>query len=423
MGKKAVASGAQGVQSAESQTLLHLDPAVIEAKDNTRFGLKQSRIESLSNSILAQGHVLEPVEVEAVDGGGGYRLTTGFYRHAAVTALNATGAGMTLPAIVRSTSSPVERTKRQLAENMERENQSPMDKAIAIKRLMDAGLSRMEVREIFATPGGRKGTKVQPASNSFLNIHLNMLELPKAIQTKIHEGLVGVQAAMELTRVPAERRAEVLERAESARTKALEQEEREEERLLAQEQKDAKAKEAHDKMQAEVMAASEDAKAAAQVLAQAGEAAKAAHTTAIGKHADAAAKKAAQKAFQEAEKVRVKAEETADAAQKVYETLNKKFVQQTTSQAEKAAKLKEARAKTPAVKGVSPTDVKKAANETGASTNFVPLVKAEIVKLVNALALPGGSPKVIAIAQVLIRAFAGEITESETHKELVKIVG
>src|SRR6266852_77829 len=146
--------------------LLHLDPAVILADENTRFNLKESRIQSLAESILTQGGVMEPVEVEkitpdmevAVPNGQKYRLTVGAYRHAAVTLLNKTqAAGLLLPAIIRPAGTPAERLRRQLAENMERENQSPMDQAIAIRKLLQVGLDKMAVRTIFAVPGGRKG--------------------------------------------------------------------------------------------------------------------------------------------------------------------------------------------------------------------------------------------------------------------------
>src|SRR5271154_6125963 len=151
-----------------SGELVRLDPAVILADSNTRFSLKPSRVESLAKSILERGEVLEPVEVEKIDAsvnGHQYRLTTVFYRLAAVSQLNLTGAGLTVPAIIRPIPTPQERLRRQLAENMERENQSPMDQAVAIESLLASGLTKMEVREIFSRPGGRKGNKIQPASN------------------------------------------------------------------------------------------------------------------------------------------------------------------------------------------------------------------------------------------------------------------
>src|SRR5271154_1872811 len=78
-----------------SGELVRLDPAVILADSNTRFSLKPSRVESLAKSILERGEVLEPVEVEVIpnpENGQKYRLTTGFYRLAAVVGLYLTRA-------------------------------------------------------------------------------------------------------------------------------------------------------------------------------------------------------------------------------------------------------------------------------------------------------------------------------------------
>src|ERR1700724_1215332 len=96
-----------------SGNMIQLDPVAILADDNTRYGLKQSRIESLAKSIIDRGEVLEPIEVEPLaeaSNGHSYRLTTGFYRLAAVQHLNTTqAAGLTIPAIVRPVPTPQER--------------------------------------------------------------------------------------------------------------------------------------------------------------------------------------------------------------------------------------------------------------------------------------------------------------------------
>ena len=210
--------------------LQQLDPGVILADENSRFGLKRLRLDTLVQSSLEMGGVNTPVEVEPLDtpvDGKQYRLTAGFYRHAAVSELNdKQAAGLTLPAIVKPIGDAGLRLRRQLAENMERENQSPMDKAIAIKKLVDLSVPKVEIRKIFSTPGGRKGLVLQPASNAFINMTLSFLDLPKAVQEKIHDGRVGVAAAYELTKVHPEKRAAVLERAEQERIKTIEAEDK-----------------------------------------------------------------------------------------------------------------------------------------------------------------------------------------------------
>lgn len=412
-----------------SGNMIQLDPAVILADDNTRFGLKESRVASLAKSILDRGEVLEPVEVETIadaKNGHAYRLTTGFYRLAAVTLLNTTqGAGLTIPAIVRPIPTAQERLRRQLAENMERENQSPMDTAVAIKKLMDQGLTKMEVREIFSRPGGRKGAKTQIASNSFINMHLSFLDLKKGIQTMIHEGLIGVAAAYELTRLPADRHEEVITKAKALREKALEQEEKDEERILAQEAKKAEQQKKRDAIQTEVTAAETKHTTAQASFTAATETAKSAYLATQGKFADAKAKKVAQNAFKEAEKNRLAAEADLDLAKKEHEEAQMKFTKHETLAATKAQALKDARAKATTTKkgdAVGPSDVKKAAASAGASTNFVALNASEMRNVVKELALPGSNEIVKAIGESLVRCFAGEITDKELYKTLVGIV-
>ncbi|MBU6231703.1 hypothetical protein KGP36_03460 [Patescibacteria group bacterium] len=408
-----------------SGELLNLDPKEILADDNTRFGLKDTRIQSLASSIVSTGGVMEPVEVELIQPGANghkYRLTTGFYRLAAVEFLNKTqAAGLTVPAIVRESADTKSRLKRQLAENMERENQSPMDQAIAIKRLLDAGLSKMEVREVFSRPGGRKGNKIQPASNSFINMTLSFLELPKSVQEKIHNGLIGVAAAYELTKVPAEKRTAVLERAEQERQKALETEERDEEKLLAREKKEAEENAKKQGFQDAVTQTEATFNQAQETLKNKTTQAAEAYAASRQKFDNAKDKKAAATAFKEAEKVRAIAEADFDAAKKEYEAAMEKFEKYVASKAAKVAGEKPAKAGKEAKK-VSSADVKKAAVKEKASTQHVALNAAEMRKVVSELTLPGSHAAVIAIAVAFQRCFSGEITDEQLRKELTKIV-
>lgn len=218
-----------------NETIVYVNPNDIVADTNIRHSINKGPLEILMRDITAQGGVQEPVTVENRDGV--YHLIKGFRRHAAVTALNEQGAGLTLPAIVRAYPSDVDRLKAQIAENVVRESLSPIDTAIAMQSLLEAGLSKVEVRETFAkaTPKGS-----QPMSNALVNIYLNMLNLPKGIQNKIHDGRVGVKAAYELSKVPAERQFEVLAKAEAEAEKQAAQEEKDEARYLKAVQKEAK---------------------------------------------------------------------------------------------------------------------------------------------------------------------------------------
>lgn len=242
--------------------IVQLDPAKVRASDNSRWGTKprDTDVARLMDSILEHGGVLEPVEVAELPkaerkNGFTHSLTFGFNRHAAVTKLNAEqNAGLTLPCIVRVTESATERVKRQVAENNDRATLSPMDKAVAIKRLLDTGLIKADVRRIFSAAGGRKGSTVQPMSSAMLNIHLNLLDLPKTIQEDIHSGAIGVEGAYILGKVPPDKREAVVARAKKDRLAQIEQEEKDEKRYLEAEKKvvdtETKAVEAQTELEA-----------------------------------------------------------------------------------------------------------------------------------------------------------------------------
>jgi membrane protein involved in colicin uptake len=256
---------------------------------------------------------------------------------------------------------------------------------------------------------------------------LSFLDLPKSVQEKIHDGRVGVAAAYELTKVPADKRTAVLERAEEERQKALEREEKDEEKLLAQEKKQADEKVARDAALKEVTDAEAKVNASKATLETKTKAAGIAYDLSKAKHPDAAAKKAAVSGFKKAEQERQVAEADLIAVTKDHEALRLKFEKRETLIAEKAAKLKAARAQSPTgnakpAEAVGSGDVKKAAVKEGVSTTYVPLNASEMRKTVSELSLPGGNPKVVEIGKALVRCFGGETTDKELYRELTGIV-
>lgn len=411
----------------------YIDPESVLIESNIRFGLKESRIESLAADILEKGEVMVPVEVELLEtpqNGHKYRMVDGAYRLTAVNKLNKEqGAGLKLPAIIKpSATSAVDRLKRQISHNVQLETMSPLDTAIAIKQLLDAGVSRTDVRAIFSRPGGRKGAKVQIASNSFINMHLSFLDLPKAIQGKIHEGLVGVAAAYQLTKVPADQRTKVLEKAEAERQKSIEAEEREEERLLKQQaaaEETAKKREAAKVELAEAEAILNTAKGvlkeATAVCDKAYEAKK--HPPSV------TARKEAVKAFNEAEAARSKAQSETEKAQEKYDMLNKRYTESETLAAEKAKRLadlrKGATASSATKKGaaVGAGDVQKAAKDAGVETSgAVPLNAGEIRKIVTLMSKTEGIPKLAEVGKQLLDCFMGETTEHQMRQALIALL-
>lgn len=241
---------AKKAKAPSADIVLQLDPADILADDNIRHSLRDGDVDRLIASIVDRGGIQEPVSVEVIEGATAaphYRLIKGFYRHAAATKMNLQAAGITVPALVRHPQDETERLKLQVAENVARASLSPIDTAYSIQRLLAAGVSRADIRSLFSRAGvGKAGAGVTPMSNAWLNMHLQMLELPADIIAKIHNGEVSMAAAYELSRVPEERRAIVLEKALAETAKEQEREEKDEEKFLKQSKKveDAQAKEA-----------------------------------------------------------------------------------------------------------------------------------------------------------------------------------
>lgn len=411
--------------------ILHINPANINPLANSRYGLKKTAIDSLAESILAEGRVLEPVEIEPAEDGkeGHYDLNFGFYRHAAVMKLNKEqGAGLTLPCILVPREDRVARLRRQLAENMARTDQSPMDKAQAMKAALDLGIPKVEIRNIFKAIGGRKGTQVQPASNSFINMTLSFLELPKAMQDKIHDGRIGVAAAYELTKVAPEKRAAVLERAEADRLKELEAADKDEEKYLAQERKAAEGKEKQEAAGKELEAAQTALKEANTLAEATAETAAAAYKAAKTGSKDDKEKAKKEQALKDAEAANKEAMKAVDAAGKAVLKLEGKVQTAQQFAADRAKKLKDAReankGKTPAKKtAVGPQDVKKAAVKEGASTNFVPAKLKEFRDSVESMTLPGTAPKVMAINACYLKRLNGEYTDGQLYEALMACTG
>lgn len=435
MGKKEVKTEVN--ESAERDTIM-IPVASILTDRNVRFGLKKSRIESMKESIIEKGGVMQAIEVEPLDeseatDGKEYRAVFGHYRIAGMLAANAEGHTFRMPAVIVEPLTPVDRLKRQLSENMDRENQSPIDKALAIKTLSDMGVSKMEIRNIFATPGGRKGTKAQPASNSYVNMTLSFLELHKKIQTLIHDGEITVTDAYWLTKQPADKREIAVEKAIANRAKELEEDEADENKFLESEKKreeaDAKVKEAGKALEtaeSEVTEAISDAKTKANKALELYQAKMA---------AKAEDKKQAEEAHKAAEKEAQEAQKALGKKQAELKKQQDKIDKQKTAADERAKKLADARAnaakassanpagKTKAdaplkVKASAAVDVKNAPNVDGIPITF-PAVK----KVVASLCLASGCPKVTAIGKALQECFNGRIKDDTLFHKLAVITG
>lgn len=405
-------------------TLLQLDPTKVLAEDNIRFATQQADVDMLKENILKVGGVLEPIIVEILNpplNGYGHKVRMGFRRHQAVLELNAQGAGLTLPAVLRSGGNLLE---EQISENLQRKNLTPMDLAVAIQKAFAAGLTRLQIREMFPRPGGKKG-QIEPASNAWVNMTLSFLELPKAIQMKIADGTVGVKAAYELTKVSPDKRAAVLERAEADAQKERDREDSDEKKYLAQTAKLDEATKLKEETAIKLDAARKEMEEAGKFVENAQKVA--AEKYIAAKTAKGDDKKAAEEAFKAAETDAKGVEKKLLIARKEFDKLNGTSKKATEAADAQRKKLEDARAnakKTAAnKKTVSDTDVKKAAKAEGATTNAVPLNAADMRKTISDLALPGTYPKVQAIGAALKSCFDGVDTPGQMLKKLAAITG
>lgn len=154
-------------------------------------------VDELARSIESVG-VLEPILVTA-DGNGGYRIVSGERRFRA-----AKKAGLKeLPAIVRELTDE-ERIEISIIENLQRQDLSPLEEAGAYKKLQGLGCTQEKIAE-------RVGK-----TQSHISKRLQLLELPKEAQRKLHSAGITLEDALELTKLKdmPKRLERVLKRAE-----------------------------------------------------------------------------------------------------------------------------------------------------------------------------------------------------------------
>lgn len=138
-------------------------------------------IGELTKSVTEKG-VLQPLTVTA--DGPGWMVVFGHRRLAAAKAAKHT----TVPCIVRDFD-PLDRLETQVAENLHRADLTPIEEAIAYRRLAELGASQRRIV-----------TKVA-RSQSHISKRLSLLELPERIQDRIEAREITIGDALELTRL------------------------------------------------------------------------------------------------------------------------------------------------------------------------------------------------------------------------------
>jgi len=430
----------------EEVTVERVDPGLLLMQKNIRFGLKDTRIESLVKSIQELGEVRTPLRVSALPkpiDGKLYLVNEGHYRTAAALRVKELDGfkDFTVPIQLEEMPDDLTRLKHQISENMDRENLSPLDTGIAIKELLDANVPRMEIRMMFARPGGRKGMKNEPVSNSFLNIHTQFLEFPKNIQEKIHDGRITVGGAMQLARSKREDWPRIVEQLEEDRLTEISRQEREDEKSANEEKRLASAQEKVEDTSKAAEEAKKALEAADQLVKEKNAAAMEAYkatklvpepttkTTEEEIKAIAEAKVKAQEAFRVAEadaKGAMKKLEEARKEAAKQEALTEKARELAQKQAEKLRQQREAKSAKSFKKTAAGADkVKAAAKKVGAeSKGPVGLNAAEIRAAIGEMCdeKKVKYPMVRKIAEVMKLLISGAQTSRQAAKMLAVMV-
>jgi hypothetical protein len=336
---------------------------------------------------------------------------------------------------------PAQRLMRQLSSATQREALSVMDTATAMKTLLDAGVPRQEVRDVFSRPTG-KGGRMEPISNSLMNIYISGLEFPKNIQEKVHNGIIGVSGIYALSKKPRDMWPQIVAQFEADRAAELDKERKDEEKYNQDEAKVAEAKgkaevaaKEAEAVRAKLEAAKKEFSDKAAMVDQFSDSEANAYKEAKNRGLSEEDRKAAEERFKNAEgntKAAVKvAEESKKAVDKLSKELEKlegktksaeEQAEERRRKLEDARKLATANKKTDKKKpAASAKDIDKAAAKVGTGT-LVALNATDMRKAVDQWALPG-SVTVQAIFLIVQDCFRGGLTPDQAFHKMVKVTG
>lgn len=160
--------------------------------DNVRANVDGS---DLVPSIEAHG-ILQPLNVtERIEGG--YWINAGHRRHHGATL--AEGCE-TAPCLVDDLDNTADITEAMLIENLMRTDLNPIEEARGYRVLVDAGRNQKQVAEAIGV------------SQSVVSRRLKLLELPEVGLERISAGELSLEDAEQLLKVPADQRAEAIEK-------------------------------------------------------------------------------------------------------------------------------------------------------------------------------------------------------------------
>jgi len=167
----------------EQREQIMLNPSEIQRTANLgrfRESPTEGRVKKLAESIQEHGQ-LAPVGVRKTDGG--YELVYGWTRVAACELLNREVRAEVLDIAENN------KLEKSIAENLRRNEMSPMDKVAAMHRLHNFGKSKREIAQMFncAAPWVTEAMKIN--------------DLPDTIKEAVDEGRCGMRAAVALTKL------------------------------------------------------------------------------------------------------------------------------------------------------------------------------------------------------------------------------
>lgn len=214
-------------ETQETQEVVSLSLDQLVLGENIRCELKPYKIEHLARQIQEAGRIHTALKVEPHDNGT-YMIREGYYRYAAALWLEEHGVSITLPCIIEPvTQSRLERIKKQLSENRDRENLSPLEIGNTIHMMLEEGMPRAEILKHFSRPGGRgKTPTMEPLSETAYSYYTRYRELPAEAQQMLHHGTLGVTVANRfLDERDPKKRAQLLAYAEEKRQERIAEDE------------------------------------------------------------------------------------------------------------------------------------------------------------------------------------------------------
>lgn len=177
MSKKALGKGIEALLKSDSSSVTYVPLKALKPNDyQTRQGFPEESLKELAQSIKQKG-IIQPVLVESSAKGSGERQYTIIagerrYRAASLAGLNR------IPVIVRQFTE-LEKIEIALIENLQREDLTPVEEALAYEKLIQAGkLNQEEVAR-------RVGKKRSTVANS-----LRLLKLPEKMIKSLNKGTV-----------------------------------------------------------------------------------------------------------------------------------------------------------------------------------------------------------------------------------------